>query len=88
MEIEPVVLELMWLLPLGLLIAAAFITFGLINAFRALCVWWCRDLPIDDPVIAKFLKGLKPPPYLTYAIVWTGAGVILATLCISAGALR
>lgn len=87
-EIQPVALKILWLQPMGLLVAAGLITMGLVNAYRALWIWWlCRNKPVVDPAIAKLLVCAKPPPYLSHAIVWTTAGVILAILCFALGSL-
>lgn len=69
-----------WVPLVGLLFAAGCFTAGLGNAYRALWLWRHRNDPISDPKLAKFLEGIQPPPYATYAALWLAGGVVLAVL--------
>jgi hypothetical protein len=72
-----------WWIPFAtLLFAAGCIAAGLRHAYRALWLWQHRDTPISDPVIAKALGGVKPPPYTIYATFWLAAGIVLAGVTI------
>lgn len=76
--IQPLATSMWWLPPVGLLITAALITVGLFHAYRAVRLWQLRNTPISDPVIAKALEGLKPPPYGLYAAMYFAAGIAIA----------
>ncbi|WP_336580101.1 hypothetical protein [Alcaligenes sp. CHO6] len=67
-----------WLLPVSLLITAGFITAGLFHTYRAVRLLQLRNTPISDPVIAKALEGVKPPPYALYAAMYFAGGMIMA----------
>lgn len=69
----------MWWVPLiGLFITAGLITAGIFHAYRAVRLWQLRNTPISDPVIAKALEGVKPPPYALYAVMYFSGGIIMA----------
>lgn len=77
-EIQPVLSNLWWLPYATLILAAASIMAGLVCAYRAWVIWHYRDNPPTDPVVAKLLEEVTPPPYGIYAALWLAAGVILA----------
>jgi hypothetical protein len=81
-EVQSVVSYFWWLPFVTLLFAAGCITAGLGHAYRAVWLWRHRDRPISDPVIAKALEGVKPPPYTVYAALWLAAGMALAGVTI------
>ena len=71
-------MEMWWVPPIGLLITAGLITAGVFHAYRAVRLWQLRNTPISDPVIAKALEGVKPPPYALYAAMYFAGGIIMA----------
>lgn len=77
-KFQPFFGDLWWLPYATLLLAAGSITVGLVYGYRALWLWHRRDTPILDPVIAKLLEDVKPPPYAIYAALWLALGIILA----------
>lgn len=81
-EVQSLVSVLWWLPYATMLFAAGCITAGLGHAYRGLWLWRHRDTPISDPVIAKALEGVKPPPYAFYATIWLVAGIVLAGMTI------
>ncbi|MGO3743817.1 MAG: hypothetical protein ACTJG9_00355 [Alcaligenes aquatilis] len=76
--IQPLTTSMWWVPPIGLLITAGLITAGVFNAYRAVWLWQLRNTPISDPVIAKALEGVKPPPYALYAAMYFVGGIIMA----------
>ena len=70
------VATLLWWLPYALLFfAAGCFVAGLGQARRAVWLWQHRDVPISDPVIAKAVASVKPPPYALYAAGWCSLGI-------------
>ncbi|MBH0310136.1 hypothetical protein NDQ41_10060 [Alcaligenes faecalis] len=76
--IQPLTTSMWWVPPIGLLITAGLITAGVFHAYRAVRLWQLRNTPISDPVIAKALEGVKPPPYALYAAMYFAGGIIMA----------
>lgn len=76
--IQPLATFMWWLPPIGLLITTGLITAGIFHAYRAVRLWQLRNTPISDPVIAKALEGVKPPPYALYAVTYFAGGIIMA----------
>ncbi|AYN22000.1 hypothetical protein AB6N01_10150 [Alcaligenes nematophilus] len=76
--IQPLTTFMWWVPPIGLLITAGLITAGVFHAYRAVRLWQLRNTPISDPVIAKALEGVKPPPYALYAAMYFAGGIIMA----------
>lgn len=76
--VQPLAASIWWLPPLGILITAGLITTGLFHAYRAVRLWQLRKTPIFDPLIAKALHGVKPPPYALYAVAYFIGGAIMA----------
>jgi len=79
-DMQSLVAHLWWLPVVGLLSAAGCITVALSNAYRGLWLWLHRNTPISDPVVAKAVAGVRPPPYAIYAAAWFVAGIVLAGL--------
>lgn len=79
-DVQPAVTLVAWLPIIGLLVAAGCLTAGLGYGYRALWLWRHKGTPISDPLLAKALKGIKPPPYAMYAASWLAAGLGLAVL--------
>ncbi|WOB11112.1 hypothetical protein [Piscinibacter gummiphilus] len=79
-EIEAAAALVGWLPFIGLLCAAGCLTAGLVHAYRAVWLWRHGDTPIHDPLLAKALKSIKPPPYAMYAASWLSVGSGLAVL--------
>lgn len=63
-----------------ILVAAACMVSAAVNGYRAGWLWLNRKTPIADPIVAKALQGIKPPPYWLFALGWVLAGA-LAFLC-------
>lgn len=63
-----------------ILIAAACMVAAMVNGYRACWLWLHRKTPISDPVVAKLLEGIKPPPYWFYALGW-GVFSVVAFFC-------
>lgn len=81
MSAAQTLIETLWWLPfVALLCAAGCITAGLVHVYRALWLWWYRETPISDSVLAEAFDGVKPPPYGTYATIWFAAGIVLTGL--------
>ncbi|MCB4321515.1 hypothetical protein KOE80_04765 [Alcaligenes sp. 13f] len=76
--IQPLATAMWWVPPIGLLITAGLITAGLFHAYRAVRLWQLRNTPISDPVIAKALEGVKPPPYALYAVMYFAGAIAMA----------
>lgn len=75
--------SLLWWLPyIALPVAVGCIVAGSWYAYRGLWLRWHRQTPIADPVVAKLVTGIKPPPDLSYAAAWLAAGIALAGLAI------
>lgn len=74
-EFEPVASSLWWLPFITLLIAAGCITAGLDHLYRALWLWRHRNTPISDPLIARLVADVKPPPYAAYAAILLVVGI-------------
>lgn len=81
-EVQPVLALGPWPPYVLLLIAAGCFVAGLWHGFRAVWLWRHRDTPISDPLIAKVLEGVKPPPYALYAAGWCSAGLVATVVAI------
>ena len=64
-------------LAFALILAAAACMIGAaVNGYRAGWLWLNRNTTIKDPVVAKLVAEIKPPPYWIYALGWGFFGVL------------
>ena len=63
-----------------ILVAAACMVRAAVNGYRAGWLWLNRKIPVADPIVARALQGIKPPPYWLFALGWFFFGA-LAFFC-------
>lgn len=84
MPVAQSAVSLLWWLPyIALPAAAGCIVAASWYAYRGLWLRWHREVPIADPIVAKLVTGIKPPPDLGYAAAWLVAGIVIAGLTIT-----